>query len=140
MTGGILLWEKSMRSDAREAAFKVIFSDLFHEDDGELRRSVFRHDHLSEEDASFAEALIDCVNTHREEFLSIISERTTRYPDDRIFAVDRAIMLVALAEIKYFDDIPPVVSVSEATNLARKYSSANSTDFVNGLLGGIINA
>ena len=49
-------------------------------------------------------------------------------------------MLVALAEIKYFDDIPPVVSVSEATNLARKYSSVNSTDFVNGLLGGIINA
>ncbi len=129
-----------MRSDAREAAFKVIFADLFHEDDGDLRRSVYCQDHLSEEDVAFADALIDCVDMHREELLSIIAERATRYPDYRIFAADRAIMLVALAEIKYFNDIPPVVSVSEATNLARKYSSANSTDFVNGLLGGIINA
>ena len=48
-------------------------------------------------------------------------------------------MLVALAEIKYFDDIPPVVSVSEATDLARKYSTETSTDFVNGVLGGVIN-
>ena len=48
-------------------------------------------------------------------------------------------MLIALAEIRYMDDIPPVVSVSEATAIARKYSTAKSADFVNGVLGGIIN-
>ena len=49
-------------------------------------------------------------------------------------------MLVALAEINYFDEIPPVVSVSEAATLARKYSTEKSADFVNGVLGGIINS
>ena len=49
-------------------------------------------------------------------------------------------MLVALAEIKYCDDVPPVVSVSEATAIAKKYSAENSAAFVNGVLGGIINS
>ena len=48
-------------------------------------------------------------------------------------------MLVALAEIRYLDDVPPVVSVSEATAIARKYSTEKSADFVNGVLGGFIN-
>lgn len=128
-----------MRSDAREAAFKVVFANLFHENDAKFNETIFHHDKLSEEDASFAAALADCVKEHKEELCGLIAEKTTKYPDHRIFAADRAIMLVALAEIRYFDDIPPVVSVSEATNLARKYSTETSTDFVNGVLGGIIN-
>lgn len=128
-----------MRSDAREAAFKIIFADLFHENDEKFRRSVYKHDNLTEEDVSFAESLVGCVNEHREELSGLIAEKTTRYPEYRIYAADRAIMLIALAEIRYFDDIPPVVSVSEATNIARKYSTDASTEFVNGVLGGIIN-
>ena len=63
-----------------------------------------------------------------------------RFAEYRIYAVDKALLLVSLAEIKYFDDIPPVVSVSEATALAKKYSTEKSTDFVNGVLGGFINS
>ena len=44
-----------------------------------------------------------------------------------------------MAEIKYFDEIPPVVSASEATGLAKKYSTEKSADFVNGVLSGVIN-
>ncbi len=128
-----------MRNNAREAAFKIVFAGLFNETDEQFRQSVYRHDKLSEEDILFAEAVVDCVSVHKEELSALISEKTTRYPDHRIYAADRAIMLVALAEIKYFDDIPPVVSVSEATDLARKYSTETSTDFVNGVLGGVIN-
>ena len=63
----------------------------------------------------------------------------TRFADYRIYPADRAALLLALAEIRYLDDVPPVVSVSEATALARKYSTERSADFVNGVLGGIIN-
>lgn len=128
-----------MRSDARETAFKVVFADLFNGNDEKFRRSVYKHDDLTEEDVSFAEALISCVQEHREELSNLIDENTIHYPAYRVYAADRAIMLVALAEIRYFDDIPPVVSVNEATNLARKYSTESSTEFVNGVLGGIIN-
>ena len=63
----------------------------------------------------------------------------TRYADYRIYPADRAVLLLALTEISYLDDVPPVVSVSEATALARKYSTERSADFVNGVLGGVIN-
>ncbi len=129
-----------MRSDAREAAFKIIFADLFNECDETFIRSVFKHGKLKEQDIAFANALITCVREHKAELSALIAEKTTRYPEHRIYAADRAVMLVALAEIRYFDDIPPVVSVNEATGLARKYSTETSTDFVNGVLGGIINA
>ncbi len=128
-----------MRSNARESAFKLVFADMFNENDEAFRRSVYRADKLTEEDISFAEALFACVKEHRAELLSAIAERTTNFAEERIYAADRAVMLIALAEIRYFDEIPPVVSVNEATNLARKYSTENSTDFVNGVLGGFIN-
>lgn len=128
-----------MRSDAREAAFKIVFADQFCENDELFRRSVYKHDKLTEDDISFVESLINTIKNHREELSALIAEKTKQYPEYRIFMADRALMMVALAEIRYFDDIPPVVSVSEATDLARKYSTESSTDFVNGVLGGIIN-
>ena len=47
-------------------------------------------------------------------------------------------MLLGLAEIRYCDDVPPLVSLSEAANLARKYSTENSANFVSGVLGGFV--
>lgn len=129
-----------MRSDAREAAFKVVYAEQFTgPSERAFRTSLYRKAKLSEEEKAFAEALISCVNEHRDELLSAISERVKRFAEYRLYAVDRAILLIAAAEIFYFDEIPPVVSVSEAAGLARKYSTEKSADFVNGVLGGIIN-
>ena len=129
-----------MRSDAREAAFKIVFASLF-QDESErgFRAGIYRSAKLSEEERAFAEALADKVSENRQTLLAQITERVERFAEHRIFPVAKAIMLIALAEINYFDDIPSVVSVSEAAALARKYSTEKSADFVNGVLGGIIN-
>ena len=95
---------------------------------------------LNEEEAAFAEKLVAAVRTHKEELLSELGARVMRFAEYRIYPADKAVLLLAMAEIRFFDDIPPVVSVSEATALARKYSTEKSTDFVNGVLGGIINS
>lgn len=130
-----------MRSDAREAAFKVVFAGLFQsETEQSFRTAVYRNAKLTEEESAFAERLVSCVGEHREEFLNRLSAQVERFAENRIFPVDKAILLVALAEINYFDDIPPVVSVSEAAALARKYSTEKSPDFVNGVLAGVINS
>lgn len=130
-----------MRSDAREAALKVVFSRLLGGDCPKgVRTALYDKAKLVDEEREFAERLISTVEEHREELSAVIAGKVTGYSEERIYTTDKAILLLALAEIKYFDDIPPVVSVSEATALARKYSAENSTDFVNGVLGGIINA
>lgn len=129
-----------MRSDAREAAFKAVFASLFQDRSEErFRTGLYRNAKLSEEESAFAERLFFAVQEHRETLLETIAEKVQGFAQERIYPVDKAVMLVALAEIRYFDDIPPVVSVSEAAALARKYSTEKSADFVNGVLGGIIN-
>ena len=129
-----------MRSDAREAAFKIVFADLFGGDkEKNFRAAVYRHAQLGEEDAAFAERIVSTVLANKEELAKEIADTVTRFADYRIYPADKAAMLIALAEIRYMDDIPPVVSVSEATAIARKYSTEKSEDFVNGVLGGIIN-
>ncbi len=129
-----------MRSDAREAAFKIIFAELFGGDcDSRFKAGVIKKAKLNDEETVFANDLVTLTEEHREELLNILSEKVTRFADYRIYAVDKAILLLALAEILYVDDVPPVVSVSEAAALAGKYSTENSANFVNGVLAGVIN-
>lgn len=130
-----------MRSQAREAAFKIVFAKEFGGDcDGRFEAGVYRKDGLDEEDRAFAHKLVGLVDEHREELLAVLDEKVERFAQYRIYTADRAILLLALAEIRYVEDVPPVVSVSEAAGLARKYSTENSAGFVNGVLAGVINA
>jgi len=129
-----------MRKDAREAAFKIVFADLFGGDNDSLENEVFRKSELSGEEKEFAKQLVLLVKEHRDELLQLLGDHSPRYAQERIFPVDRAILLIALAEIRYMDDVPAVVSVDEAVGLAKKYSTENSMGFVNGVLSGVINS
>ena len=130
-----------MRNAAREAALNIIFAQHFNTDYIEpLKRKVFKQFKLEkEDDLAFANALISSVETHRAELIAGIENACHHYMENRINPMDKSILLIAMAEIKYFEDIPPIVSVSEATGLARKYSTERSADFVNGVLSGVIN-
>ena len=130
-----------MRNTAREAALNIVFAQQFNTDlIDPLKRKVYKQFKLEkEEDLDFANALITTVEEHRAELIEGIENACHHYMENRINPTDKSILLIAMAEIKYFDDIPPVVSVSEATGLARKYSTERSADFVNGVLSGVIN-
>ena len=78
-------------------------------------------------------------NENVENIDSVIEKYSVGWKLSRISKVALAVLRLAVCEILYFDDIPPVVSVSEATGLARKYSTETSADFVNGVLSGVIN-
>jgi N utilization substance protein B len=131
-----------MRKAAREAALNIIFSQQFNTDCDELlRKKIFKQFGLeTDDDTLFAADLVATVEEHRAELIEKLEEACHHYKENRINAMDKSILLLALAEIFYFDEIPPVVSVSEATGLARKYSTETSADFVNGVLAGVINS
>ena len=131
-----------MRNAAREAALNIIFAQQFNSDCMDsLQKKIFKQFGLMENEADlmFALDLVAKVNEHRAELIEGIEEACHHYRENRINPTDKSILLIAMAEIKYFDDIPPVVSVSEAAGLARKYSTETSADFVNGVLAGVIN-
>lgn len=130
-----------MRNNAREAALNIIFSKQFNDDCSDnFIKTVFQQFKLTkDDDVQFAVDLINSVKNNEVELKNKIEEVCHHYHENRINPMDRSILLIALSEILYFDDIPAVVSVSEATNLAKKYSSEKSADFVNGVLAGVIN-
>ena len=130
-----------MRNAAREAALNIVFAQQFNTDDIDaLKKKVFKQFKLEkEDDILFAADLIGTVEERRAELIEGIENACHHYMENRINPMDKSILLIAMAEIKYFDEIPPVVSVSEATGLARKYSTEKSADFVNGVLSGVIN-
>ncbi len=129
-----------MRNAAREAALNIIFAQQFNTDCLDtLKKKIYKQFALEEDDLLFAADLVATVEEHRAELISGIEDACHHYRENRINPTDKSILLIAMAEIKYFDEIPPVVSVSEATGLARKYSTETSADFVNGVLSGVIN-
>ena len=129
-----------MRNTAREAALNIIFAEHFNEVTNDFKKKIYEKFKLEkDEDLLFAADLVATVEEHRAELLSEIEGASHHYLENRINPTDKSILLIAMAEIRYFDDIPPVVSVSEAAGLARKYSTETSADFVNGVLAGIIN-
>ena len=130
-----------MRNAAREAALNVVFAQQFNTDCLDvLKKKVFKQFKLEkDDDLLFACDLIATVEEHRAELIQGIEDACHHYKENRINPTDKSILLIAMAEIRYFDDIPPIVSVSEAAGLARKYSTETSADFVNGVLAGIIN-
>lgn len=129
-----------MRNAAREAALNIIFAQQFNSDClDQLKKKIYKQFALEEDDVLFAADLVATVEEHYDELITGIEEVCHHYRADRINPMDKSILLIAMAEIRYFDDIPNVVSVSEAAGLARKYSTDTSADFVNGVLAGVIN-
>jgi len=82
----------------------------------------------------FAQPLIDGMVAHLLEVDERIRRYCANYDLKRISAVDRNVLRLAIYEMLYRDDIPPVVSINEAIELAKTFGGADSGRFVNGIL------
>ncbi|MST93963.1 MAG: transcription antitermination factor NusB [Pedosphaera sp.] len=82
----------------------------------------------------FADPLIRGTLEHRDEADELIKKHAKNWDLHRIAAVDRNIMRLAIYEMLHRDDIPPVVSINEAVDIAKKFSTEDSGKFVNGIL------
>lgn len=82
----------------------------------------------------FADPLIQGTLQYRDEADEVIKKHALNWELHRIAAVDRNILRLAIYEMLHRDDIPPVVSINEAVDIAKKFSTQESGKFVNGIL------
>ena len=82
----------------------------------------------------FAEPLIRGAIEHRNEIDEHIKKHAKNWELHRMAAVDRNVLRLAIYEMLHRDDIPPVVSINEAVDIAKKFSTQDSGKFVNGIL------
>ena len=86
---------------------------------------------------AFAEELIAGVESRIADVDAVIEKSTTNWSKDRIAKVDLAILRLAIFELLFREDIPPVVSINEAIDLAKEFSSREARRFVNGVLDNV---
>jgi N utilization substance protein B len=84
-----------------------------------------------------ARRLIDGTMAHRDELDESIDVASDRWRVERMPVVDRAIVRLALYELRYEPDMPTGVILSEAVRIAKQYSTDKSAAFVNGILAGL---
>jgi len=83
---------------------------------------------------TFATNLLNGVLAHQATIDEKITKYTANYELKRISAVDRNILRMAIYEMLYADDVPPIVAINEAIDIAKKFGTEESSKFVNGVL------
>ncbi len=82
----------------------------------------------------FAEQIVAGVSAHLADIDARIQKYAANYQLNRIAAVDRNILRVAIYEMLHVEEVPPVVAINEAIEIAKKYGGEESGRFVNGIL------
>jgi N utilization substance protein B len=127
------------RRSARELALKI----LFQVDVGKLplEEALANSHHLEEDDPEvheFAETLVRGAVAEQAQVDEIISRYASGWALERMANVDRNLLRLALYELLFLEDIPTSVSINEAVDLAKIYSTAESGRFINGILGNFV--
>ena len=122
------------RSRAREVAFQVLYQDDLNPrnnpaDSDQLISQRLRKDEL----AAFARELVAGVRRNREEIDVLLEESAANWSLKRMAVTDRNVLRLGAYELLH-GDTPDRVAIDEAVELAKRFGSAQSSQFVNGIL------
>ena len=127
-----------LRREGREAAVQFLFSKDLHPLEGqpsEDERRAFWEIHNAKKGArQFAEGLISGVTQHVAEIDERIASTAENFSIERLAGVDRNILRLAIYEFLKTPEVPRPVVINEAIEIAKKFASAESAAFVNGIL------
>lgn len=130
--------KKSNRRAAREKVLQIIYAYDMNGGELEFLMMSLLTDLGNKEDKQFANDLIVKIIAAREEIINIIKGKIDNWEMERIAIIDKILLQIGVCEFLYFPDIPPKVSINEAIEIAKEYSTASSGKFINGILDAIL--
>ncbi|WP_337865288.1 transcription antitermination factor NusB [Ignavibacterium sp.] len=116
-----VLYAYDMNNDNLQSQIDEIFSDV--DDDN---------------DKKFGISLIFKTIAERNRFDEMIKSKVSNWEMDRIALLDKLLLRMGICELIHFEDIPPKVSINEAIEISKTYSTAGSAKFINGVLDAIL--
>ncbi|MDD6395736.1 MAG: transcription antitermination factor NusB [Firmicutes bacterium] len=133
------------RREARQQAFELIFEKSFCKDENENAHNIeciieAAADARDMELSPYARQVFSGVFEHIEEIDGYISQYSRARSFRRLSKVVLAALRLAIYEILYVDDLEPTISINEAIELTKKFSGKDEAGFVNGVLGGFMQA
>ncbi len=130
----------SSRREARERAMQAVYAFTVGGDEAEhVIDTVIKVQLGSDEEAKkFATKLFLRTLDLKDESDEIVAKYTKNWELSRIALVDRILLRIAICEMLRFQDIPPKVTINEAIEVAKRYSTNKSGQFINGILDAIL--
>lgn len=106
----------------------------------EHARRTLAHRTMSARYRPHVERLLETIGTNLAEIDALIGRHAANWRLERLHAIDRNILRIGIAELRWFDDVPPKVTIHEALKLAHRYGSPGSPRFLNGVLDAVLKA
>ena len=129
----------SRRRRAREVVLQVLYQDDLNSDrDLQSSQEFLRQRLLQQPDlVEFAQSLLGGIRRNRDELDEILSSRADNWALERMAVTDRNVLRLGAYEILY-TETPGRVAINEAVELAKRFGAKQSSQFVNGILDGLL--
>jgi transcription antitermination protein NusB len=127
------------RRKSREFALQMLFqADMGHQEGEHVRRTFWNERNDTETDVrDFADELFKLAMERSNEIDRLIERHAEHWRMERMAAVDRNVMRAAVAEFLAYPKTPKPVVINEALEIARKFSSPEAVQFINGVLDSV---
>ena len=123
------------RRAARELALKFLYQTEFNSNspDSELN-SFCERANVSEEIQDFTQTLVKNIFIHKKEVDGLLKKISANWVPDRMAMIDKNILRLGICELLFDSTTPPKVVINEAVEIAKKFGTEESPDFINGIL------
>ena len=126
------------RRIAREAVLQALYAyEITKEKRDKVLKDIINRQSYDNDMKNFITSLFNFSIDNKEWCEEQIKTRLNNWEFDRVALLDRLLLILAISEIHFIDDVPPKVSISEAIEIAKQYSTEESSSFVNGVLDNI---
>ena len=125
------------RSTEREYALQAVYAYELSGNSWEQQLQLLE-EHTRVTGTRFVRKHLDLYSRYREVIDREIIQKLRNWDFTRLAVIDKIILRMAVIELLYFKDIPPEVSLNEAIELAKKFSTEKSDKFINGILDAIV--
>jgi N utilization substance protein B len=128
----------ALRRKAREFALQMLFQwDLNRQKPAQIEATFWKQARAEKSTREFAERLLEGAVHDCPALDKLITQHAKNWRLDRLAAMDRAILRLAIYELTGPVDTPPKVAINEALELAKRYSAEDSVPFINGILDAV---
>lgn len=122
----------------RELVFQLLYSgDMEPQDEKEIRELLMRELRVTKRVVREGQVRVEAIVQKQAELDALIEKTATEYTFDRIPSVERNVLRIGLFELLFDEAIPPKVAISEGMRLSRKFSTPESSSFINAVMDSV---
>ncbi len=128
------------RRTAREVVLKALYAEQFSESEAPdiILERILKDGLKNNKKHFYVNSLFHCVLDHKDLVDKLIKNHLQNWEFNRVAQLDRALLRMGICEILYMKDIPPKVTITEMVEIAKIYSTEESSGFINGVLDAIL--